>query len=399
MLVYLFSDRNYEKQGFQAHYSIHDCPLNCSNQGHCVDNNCLCLTGYTGYACQIERCPNNCGIHGICMNSTYCECEEGYSGYKCNISLNDAEGSERWYEISPGGMGFSARSAHAGTYLSESNCLYIFGGFTLNEILDDLVKFCLDRNRWETVARTDHWPRGRYEHAIAQFGFGFYMYGGILGAGHYSNELWYFNATNETWSLCALNSSVTPLNVSGHTLTVVEDEFLYLFGGKTVDGLFWSKMFKISGYEPEEWTEILPKGGKASQRRLVGHSTVYHKESKSLLVYGGYSHTPDQPRFGTHSENLHVFHIENKIWSKIVYDESDKSVIPYQRSFHSAEIMGNYMVIYGGKTHRHHTIELCYDYDIYLYHLGCHTWVKLEQLMRSKYVYLTQTCTLNNQRR
>lgn len=33
------------------------------------------------------------------------------------------------------------------------------------------------------------------------------------------------------------------------------------------------------------------------------------------------------------------------------------------------------MVIFGGYTHKHNKEEICYDNQLYLYHLGCHTWV------------------------
>lgn len=389
MLVYLFSDRNYERKGFKAHYSIQDCPMNCSGHGNCIDNQCHCFLGRYGQWCQFIECPNDCSGHGNCVRdnvseSYNCECDKGFSGYMCNMSLNDSEGSEHWYEISPNGVGLEPRSAHAGALLPETNCLYIFGGFSLNVIMNDLKKFCLELNKWEDIEEIGDWPESRYEHAVVQFGHGFYMFGGILENGMYSNELWYFNATEEQWMLCAQNSSVKPLQLSGHTLTLVEND-LYLYGGKTNDGQFWANIYKINGHNPDQWAEVIPLGGKPSLRRFVGHSTVYHKESKSLLVYGGYSHNRDQPRFGSHTNNLHVFHVENRIWSQIRFTDSELSKVPSQRSFHSAVIMGNYMVIYGGNTHIHHDLELCYDFEMYLYHLGCHTWVGITHQLGSKY--------------
>lgn len=387
MLVYLFSDRNYEREGFHAKYEIQDCPLNCSDQGYCVDHSCRCYSGRAGEWCEREQCPENCG-HGKCVLNpddnvtSSCICDDGYTGYMCNISLNDAEGREYWYTVVPEGMGFEARSAHAGAFLPLTDCLYIFGGFTLNKILGDLKKFCLYGNTWETVAVSEPWPSGRYEHAIVAFDNGFYMFGGITDGDVYSRELWFFNVTSEQWSLEAVNSSIQPRPVSGHSLTKVED-FLYLFGGKTADGRFWETMYKIDGNIPNQWQEVKPRGGKPSLRRLVGHSTVYHKESKSLLVYGGYSYSPDQPRYGSHTDDLQVFHVEDLIWTGINFD-GDIIKAPTQRSFHSAVIMGNYMVVYGGNTHIHHDLEQCYDYKVYLYHLGCHTWVDATVAMASK---------------
>jgi len=41
---------------------------------------------------------------------------------------------------------------------------------------------------------------------------------------------------------------------------------------------------------------------------------------------------------------------------------------------------GNYLVVFGGYSHRHNKEEICYDNQMYLYHLGCHTWVSHEVL-------------------
>lgn len=38
-------------------------------------------------------------------------------------------------------------------------------------------------------------------------------------------------------------------------------------------------------------------------------------------------------------------------------------------------IAGNYLVVFGGYSHRHNKEEICYDNQMYLYHLGCHAWV------------------------
>lgn len=394
MLIYLFSDRNYERKGFEVHYEIQDCPWNCSNQGNCIEHRCHCFPDRAGEFCEREQCPDNC-THGVCVpdatnnnETSVCQCDDGYIGYMCNISVDDSEGSEYWYDVLVQGMGFESRSAHAGAFNQITKCLYVFGGFSLNDVLDDLKIYCFVSNRWRTLAKGDIWPLGRYEHAVHLFENGFYMFGGILKNGSFSNELWFFNFTLETWSLCANDSKVQPHKLSGHTLTQVEN-YMYVFGGKTEDGRFWADIYKINGHIPTQWSRVIPLSGKLSDRRLVGHSTVYHPESRSLLIYGGYSHSADQPRYGSHTNSLHMFHIDDKVWSTINFqlDTLSKTVhnVPTQRSFHTAQIIGNYMVVYGGNTHIHHDLERCYDFEIYLYHLGCHVWVDASDLMGSMY--------------
>jgi len=43
-------------------------------------------------------------------------------------------------------------------------------------------------------------------------------------------------------------------------------------------------------------------------------------------------------------------------------------------------MIGNYLVVFGGYSHRHNKEEICYDNQMYLYHLGCHAWVSHDVL-------------------
>lgn len=73
------------------------------------------------------------------------------------------------------------------------------------------------------------------------------IYGGKLADGSFSDELWFYNVTDQTWSLRAVSSFVRPPRLTRHTLTLADaDEgWLYLFGGSTVGGEFSSKLFRV----------------------------------------------------------------------------------------------------------------------------------------------------------
>lgn len=67
--------------------------------------------------------------------------------------------------------------------------------------------------------------------------------------------------------------------------------------------------------------------------------------------------------------------------------------------------LGNYLVVFGGYSHRHNKEEICYDSQLYLYHLGCHTWVNHEvlgthhpgqNLFLSTGLWMLPSCQLTN---
>ena len=131
----------------------------------------------------------------------------------------------------------------------------------------------------------------------------------------------------------------------------------------------------ISDLGNEEWSEVEPRGGKRHDMRLVGHSMVYHSESHSLIVYGGI--LAEAARFAKLSDRLLAFDLERSHWAELHYPRGTLPDlhIPLERAFHAAVIMGPYLVVFGGYTHKHNREEICYDSGLYFYHMDCHTWV------------------------
>ncbi|ESO96649.1 hypothetical protein LOTGIDRAFT_174752 [Lottia gigantea] len=156
----------------------------------------------------------------------------------------------------------------------------------------------------------------------------------------------------------ATNSSVQPPAVTGHTLTNIDKKWLYLFGGKSQEISTLDTIYRIQIPGANQWEQVKIRGGNFPPRRLVGHSTVFHQESRSLIVFGGYSQK--NGLVSERTRQMHMFNIDDGFWSVIHNKNWEEPSLPYQRAFHSAVIMGNYMVVYGGNTHKHHQLELSY---------------------------------------
>ncbi|XP_045596655.2 multiple epidermal growth factor-like domains protein 8 [Procambarus clarkii] len=474
MLILLYSDTNYALDGFEAEYSVTDCPLNCSSQGRCENHVCICDDLYTGDGCERQHCPENCGmIHnrGHCYKplpnsrepkpAPYCQCNEGYFGDGCSLGANDSEGGT-WHWLWRGGPPLNDRTSHASVYLPHLDRLYVYGGYNLNHILGDLLIYDFTTSVWVNVSdpasqnrlsrrlnsqRTarlkgmtemhvinssllrnltfsvnsnntvsvklksqtgdavrvrrmirpseefNHTPAShgirrvnpgpRYGHVMEKYDQHFALFGGRLISGEVSNELWLYNTTLDEWRLlgggeesAGNKTQDDPPGLMYATLTLVDNSWLYLFGGSLQHGEFSNCMYRMNLEGKKTWEKVVVRGGNELEVRVVGHSAVFHAPSRSLLVYGGIR--VDIARFSKLSDRLLVFDIDQHYWSQIQYPRSHNNPlqhIPLERAFHSAVIAGNYMVIFGGYMHKHKEEETCYDNKLYLYHLGCHVWM------------------------
>lgn len=71
--------------------------------------------------------------------------------------------------------------------------------------------------------------------------------------------------------------------------------------------------------------------------------------------------------------------MDKQHWSEISYSARLGS-IPPSVAYHSANIMGNHMVVYGGQLKLGTSVsstQSCFNNKIYAYHLTCHKWVDM----------------------
>ena len=392
MVVLLYSDTNYVLEGFSAEYSVTDCPLNCSSHGRCVNHVCKCEAAYIGEGCQWEACPDQCGFthsRGSCekIDGIYrCVCNPGFLGLDCTLDTTSSTGNS-WHWLGRG-TSETQRTAHSGVLVHRLNRFYVFGGFDLNSPLEDLISLDLATSQWSNMTNsTEEWPRPRYGHAMVALRDGFVLYGGQLSNGSLSDELFYYDADQNRWQLLDSSDLASrPPPLTRHTLTVVTEPtsnqtWIYVLGGGLSNGEFSSQLFRVRILETEagklsaEWQQVRVRGGKVYDIRLVGHSTVYHAASHSLFVYGGIM--AEAARFSKLSDRLFAFDLAQRHWSELLYPRGmlPDLHIPLERAFHAAVLMGSYLVIFGGYTHKHNREEICYDSGLYFYHLECHTWV------------------------
>jgi len=95
----------------------------------------------------------------------------------------------------------------------------------------------------------------------------------------------------------------------------------------------------------ERWVKVRSRGGKELDVRIVAHSTVYHRATNTLIVYGGV--IASVARFSKLSDRMFVFQLDRKVWSEIHYATAPlrEPYVPKERAFHTSNIIGKYFLL------------------------------------------------------
>ncbi|XP_076868849.1 multiple epidermal growth factor-like domains protein 8 [Brachyhypopomus gauderio] len=372
MLLHLFSDANYNLLGFNATYTFSLCPGDCGGHGRCdsTSSRCQCQQGWGGPDCTTRLCSTQCTQHGHCdKRGERCLCSAGFVGQSCQLGVHDNDGAGQWWKVSRGDEKASPRTASAGLYISSTAAFYMFGGFDLNTALGDLVMYNFSANQWEKLLHTTA-PAARHSHTAVEWQGNMVIYGGELANHSLASDVWLYRPLQNVWQQLGQSDAAGAPRLANHAAAMV-DNSLYVFGGRTVEDMFSSTLYRFRLVDAV-WETVQPYGGKAPA--TAGHSMVFHAPSRTLLVYGG--HRPTTARFSVRVNSTDMFHVDKRFWTSL--RSRFPATGPRERAFHSATIIGNYMVVYGGNVHIHYVEEKCYDEEIFFYHLGCHQWVSGE---------------------
>jgi hypothetical protein len=145
----------------------------------------------------------------------------------------------------------SPRANHMSEIIRDN--LFIFGGWSGSHLLNDLYCINLTTNTSrEIMYNLSVIPCSR---AGGQMVVGtennyLILFGGFKGNGNYLNDLCFFNAQMSKWVCFDLSAKKGgdkyPLPRAGHSMKIVNNKSIYIYGGSGNGGIYCNQMYEIS---------------------------------------------------------------------------------------------------------------------------------------------------------
>lgn len=136
--------------------------------------------------------------------------------------------TKNWRAIHPSGRLPPKRTSHASVIYNHK--MYVFGGFSGEEYLNDLFEFDLETETWTEITNQckGDIPSPRSRFCAAVHGDHMYILGGWNKVGYF-NDFYAFNFVTRVWTSISNKNFPIP-SISQYSLAVDKD-FLYIFGG------------------------------------------------------------------------------------------------------------------------------------------------------------------------
>lgn len=255
--------------------------------------------------------------------------------------------------------------------------LWMFGGYSLSHgPLNDIRLFDTRNITWMqvTVDSTPDakMPQGRYFHGadVVHSKQAIFIYGGLTKSPNRTlDDFWRFDIQNQRWREIE-QGETWPGSLAGHTLTSYRNataESLILIGGISPQfGLLNSIVWEYK-FERNEW-ELWKVRGRGPLG-LYGHTTVFHFDSNSLYVFGGYVFNGRQAIL---TNNLYMLNYETRTWTELNAFSSSLINLPSPRFLHTAVTTDTHMIVLGGRISPWNISD-----TLYAFSYNCNRWINL----------------------
>jgi len=261
----------------------------------------------------------------------------------------------KWKEVPKNGEMYTPRYSHCTVELDGS--VYVFGGDTGNfytdvKLLNDLYVFDAGRKLWRRLKPQDnspHVPPPRCGHTLVPYNGRLFLFGGS-SVDEALNDLWVFDPSLCTWE--ELSPSGLPPSTRLFHTAVVHDDSMYVFGGSDGDNEIWRLSFTNLAWQkvPIASDPMDSNTGRPSCRWM--HTATAWEDS--MYVYGG-------EVCGRSSDELWQWSFLTNRWAKLEAPEV-KGNPPCGRSFHASATLKRKWLIHAGRNDTMGKLGDAYEY-------------------------------------
>ena len=239
------------------------------------------------------------------------------------------------------------RSGHLFLASDADETMYVVGGHNDSGPQNDVWSYQPSSQIWEIVDNEEsdqQSPFPRFEFDGCMIGSYIYLFGGFQSDGtdvSILNDLWAFDLEYQSWNLVSDESSAPER--SGHVVVAIDDGRFIVHGGTClgVRADLWVHS-TLTGH----WDEIISTNVPCARSM---HSAVYCKESQTLAIFGGITHTTgDNDSPPEYLNDLWVMRLGDDAndwqWSMIEY----QGIAPSPRDLPALVTVDGNILLFGG---------------------------------------------------
>lgn len=260
-----------------------------------------------------------------------------------------------WSKAPVSGAPHSNLRAHTTTLIGSN--VYVFGGCDAKSCFNTLYVFDADAFYWSAPLVVGDVPMPLRAMTCTAVGKKLVVFGGGDGPTYY-NDVYVLDTNNFRWTKPRMVGDRVPSRRRAHTACLYKNG-IYVFGGG--DGIralndIWR--LDVADTSKMSWKQV--SGPDMSHGELLPNARGYHTANmvgSKLIIYGGSDG-------GECFDDVWVYDVDTHIWKQV-----DISVT-FRRLSHSATIVGSYLFVVGG----HDGNEYCSD--LLLLNLVTMTWDK-----------------------
>lgn len=220
------------------------------------------------------------------MNNLSAEEEHGHIAFS-----PFKEGSKRllfsgyrlhWEKTETKGAVPTPRAAHSADMLPDGNDMVVFGGWDGEAAMNELYILDTRTMEWKIPDATGEFPAPRNNHASCMVGHKLYIHGGHNGT-EWLCDFHCLDTASWTWSGPIETTGAIPSTRACHTMSFLQDQ-LYLFGG--FDGTDCFSTLHVLDLETMNWTLVSPVAVSPAPRNAHTMAVV---DDFHLILFGGHS--------------------------------------------------------------------------------------------------------------